>query len=102
MPWAKSKGINISHFFIKELFLERYPNIASQHFGRAIGRTSLLAAGRVLASIPNAVGKGNAYPSNNKKFAYPAFSSYFGQQLYQNVIWSSELSGNVKIHQTAG
>jgi len=31
--------IMISHFFIKELFLGRYPNIASQHFGRAIGRT---------------------------------------------------------------
>jgi len=35
------------------------------------------------ASIPNAVGKGKSYPSNNKKFAYPAIYPYFGQQLYQ-------------------
>lgn len=54
------------------------------------------------ASIPNAVGKGKSYPSNNKKFAYPAFSSYFGQQLYQNHLWNSESFVNARIPPIAG
>jgi hypothetical protein len=67
----------------------RYPNIASQYFGWAIGfiffchLATLKLQKKDAASIPNAVGKGKSYPSNNKKFAYPAIYPYFGQQLYQ-------------------